>query len=291
MSDKTVIALGYFDCVHLGHRKVINSAKEFAESVNASLTVFTFNGNLKKATSDLSTFVYTLPERRMLLNDMGVENIYCTPVCEEFLNYTPNEFLDKLNSDLNIVAYFCGEDYTYGKNKSGNCKTLSQYAKSKNQFVQVIEKQLYSGKEISTSYIKELLKDGEIELANSLLVSPYFITETVKKDRKVGSKIGFPTVNLKPALEKQSIKNGVYKGHIFLNDNRYNVLINNGARPTFGLTEELIEAYIIGFNGDLYGKEITLYFDSFIRDIIKFDCESDLINQIKKDLQKVVIND
>lgn len=283
--EKTVIALGYFDSVHKGHRKVIEKARCYAKEQGASLTVFTFKGNLKAMLSgEKEKNVYTAKEREKLLKDIGADQIYFAPVNKSFLSKGRLAFLNLLNKKFNIIAYFSGDDYSFGKYGKGKIDYLTRYANLHDQKHVVVKTYLSGGERVSTTRIKGELEKGEIKLANQLLGKDYFVTGKVFGDRKVGTSIGFPTLNLKIDYSKFTLKNAVYSGYICWKGKEYKAIINYGARPTFDLKEKLIEAHIIDFNQDLYGKEITLYFSDYIREIQKFSSSSELVSQLKKDV-------
>ncbi len=286
MSDrKTVIALGYFDSVHKGHQKVMQKASELAKIKGAKLAVFTFDGNLKGAIcGEYEKSVYTSYERKAIIKDCGVDEIFFAPVTKEFLALSPTEFLELLNKKYDIVCYVSGEDYRFGYKGVGDKKLLNEYAKSHGQDYIICPTEEYLGEKISTTRIKERLKDGAIAMANIMLGRSYSITGKVFEDRKVGRKLGFPTVNIKIDWDKFKLYGGVYKGRTVIDGAEYKAIINYGARPTYGLNEILVEAHIVDFSGDLYGKELTLYFDDFLREIKKFNSENELKAQLKEDL-------
>lgn len=284
----TVVALGYFDSVHLGHRKVIETAKSLANGLSATTTVFTFGGNLRKALSRRDDkYVYSLEERREILKEMGVENIFVQPVDFNFLSMGKLAFLNMLNRKFNIKGYVSGEDYKFGKFAKGTTEDLQKFAGVNSQVYKIVETVDDSGKKISTSRIKLLLSAGDIKGANEMLGRPFSVSGTVVKDRGVGTLLGFPTANIKIEKNKQQVKEGVYAGHVFLDGTRYDAVINFGSRPTFGGNETLLEAHIADFNGDLYGQNLTVFFDYYLRDIRKFFSEEELKKQLKTDLDAI----
>ena len=291
MLDKkqgVVIALGYFDCVHLGHRRVINKAKTLAQQLNCQSAIFTFEGNLRSALGrGDEKFVYNVQERKSLFEKLGVSNVFFAPVTKEFLSLTAQEFLDFINQKYNVLGYVCGKDFRFGKGGLGDGEFLEKYAKANNQIVEIVDILTKNGLKVSTSLIKTLLSQGDMQSANALLDENYVVSGTVFEDRKVGSSLGFPTVNIKVDKDKQSLKNGVYYGGINIDGVDKKAVINYGTRPTFNLDNTLIEAHIIDFNGNLYGKTITLRFDGFLRDIEKFSSAEQLKCQLEKDVEKV----
>ncbi len=290
MSDnkKTVIALGYFDSVHRGHIEVMRKARELAKKSGASLVVFTFDGNLKGAINgELEKCVYTPLERKEIIEKTGVDEVFFAPVTKEFLSLDRKEFLDYLNGKYDISYYVSGQDYKFGFKGLGDSEYLKRYSSARGQQYVVCPTEDYLGEKISTTRIKACLKDGYIVAANVMLGRSYSITGKVFEDRKIGRKLGFPTVNIKIDSDKFKLKGGVYKGRTRIDGVEYKAIINYGARPTYGLNESLIEAHIVDFSGDLYGKELTLFFDDYLRDIKKFSCENELKAQLNEDLKSV----
>lgn len=292
MSDKeklsVVIALGYFDSVHIGHKKVISAAVRAAEETGVAPAVFSFDGNLRKAVGGADgKYVFTATERRARITKLGVKEIHFAPVTESFLHKSKREFLDYLNDVYDIEGYVSGEDYRFGYKGEGDVEYLKEYAAVYGQSVVTVKQVNLGTERVSTTFIKELFKSGDVSTANKLLGDDYFISGVVIDGRKTGRKIGFPTVNIKIPEERAELKNGVYSGKVRINGKTYNAIINYGARPTYGLTEKLIEAHIIDFSGNLYGETLTVYFDSYLRDIMKFDGETALQAQLEKDLAAV----
>lgn len=286
--QRVVLALGYFDCIHIGHRKVIERAKALANQLNAKTVVFTFDGNLRKALKgENQKCVYLLSERKQILKEMGIDQIFLAPTTAEFLSLSKREFLDTLNKEYTILGYCSGNDYRFGAKGQGDVEYLSKYAKENNQFLEVIETFLFEGQKVSTTLIKEYLTAGDIEKANALLGREYSVNGRVIKDRGLGKKLGFPTANIKVGQEKHPLKNGVYSGKVYVDGKKYRAVINFGARPTFSLKEVLLEAHLIDFNGDLYDRELTVYLDRFLREVKTFNNVNDLKDQIAKDVEKV----
>lgn len=291
MSDKkakTVIALGYFDSVHNGHRKVILTAKKQAEKLNATLTVFTFGGNLKaKLLGVNEKVVYTPTEREKLLKGVGADTVFFAPVTDKFLSLGKLAFLNELNRKYDICCYVSGKDYKFGKLGKGDVEYLKKYAILHGQTCVTVGDKNFEEQKISTTRIKKLLTNGDVEKANVLLGKPYFLTGTVISDRKVGRTLGFPTANLMVSPEKHPLKDGVYAGKIKVGGKNYRAVINYGARPTFEVDERKVEAHLLDFNGQLYGEQITVIFDKYLREIIKFSDTEKLKEQITKDVMAV----
>ena len=284
----TVVALGYFDSVHLGHRKVIETAKSLAKELNAQITVFTFGGNLRAMISRKDDkFVYSADERKEILSEMGVDSVFVQRVDFDFLSMGKLAYLNWINKKFDIKGYVCGADYKFGMFAKGTVEDLAKYAETNSQVLKIVDAVDDNGKRVSTSRIKTLLSAGDIKGANALLVRPYSIMGAVVRGKGIGGSLGFPTANLKLEKHKQPLREGVYGGHVVLDGTRYEAVINFGSRPTFGGTDTVIEAHILDFNGDLYGKRITLFFDEYIREIRKFFSEEELKKQVASDVETI----
>lgn len=283
-----VIALGYFDGVHKGHEKVIKSATDFAKSINAKTVVFTFSENIRSLINgEEQKYVYSPLERKEVLLSLGADEVCFSPYGKTFLKKGKKAFLNWLNDRYNIKAYVCGKDYRFGKFAKGDVSCLEEYSIKHNQQLLTVETYLFEGKKLSTSQIKNYLSNGEIEKVNQLLLRGFFLKGKVFSDRKVGRTLGFPTANLLYDNQKQSLKNGVYSCEVEVDGKRYLGISNFGSRPTFELDKTLVEVHIIDKEIKLYGKVITVYFKSFIRDVIRFDTANELKKQIQKDILRV----
>lgn len=288
-NEKTscVLALGYFDGVHIGHRKVIDEAKKLADFLGCPLAVFSFSGDLRSFLSgEKEGFLYTPEEREKLLRSLGAEEVYFAPVDKEFLAKSESEFLQFLQDKYDIKGFVCGKDYTFGAFGKGNVEYLKAYAKDRGITCVAVDTVIdrTTGAKVSTTFIKSLLKEGKIEKANEYLVGSYFIEGSVLPDRGVGRTIGFPTANIKCPSEKILLKEGVYFGHIYIENKKYVCVINYGARPTFALDDFTVEVHVIDYCGDLYGKTLCVCFDGYMRDIVKFADKNQLTEQIEKDV-------
>lgn len=279
--DDLVLCLGYFDGIHLGHTSLIKKGRELAMKTNSKLAVLIFIGG-KNSEGD----VFTYEERLIKLKALNVDVVIYQELNTAFKNTTPYDFLKSIVTFYKVKAVVCGEDFAFGKNASGNVTYLKDFMSSSNILVETVS--LISqtdGSKISTRDIKALLNDGNVEKANELLGSNYFIRERVIKGKQVGRQLGFPTANMLLSKEKMKIKSGVYLTLTIIDGKIYSGITNVGSQPTFKGEEFIIESYFKDFNGDLYNKILSVYFVERIRDIISFDSEEDLKEQLKKDLR------
>ena len=284
---EVVITLGFFDSIHLGHIELIKKAQEVSKELDASSAVFTFTNDIDKVLGFDGGLVLTYDERLKKLSKLSVEYVISAIFTKEFSELNPEEFFAKLITSVKVKSIVCGEDYRFGCKGLGDVKLLRKLCDKAKIPLFVLSDVTSKSKRISTTRIKELLSCGDIEEANYLLGDNYLISGVVCKGRQVGRQMGFPTANILISSEKFAIKTGVYKTHVILNGNVYNCITNYGGRPTFNLRDVLVETYIDGFEGDLYGKEITVYFDEYMRQCVKFDSVEDLTMQLQKDLEKI----
>ena len=280
VADKNLIlALGYFDAVHLGHQKVLKKAVEIAQEKNATPSALIFIGGKK------GKDVFTLGERLRRLFSTGIKVVIVKELTLDFMQKTSVEFLEELTSLYDINSVVSGSDFTFGKNASGNVNTLENFFSKDRVYTENLE--LLSGEKISSTAIKNALSNGDILTANTLLGSNYFITGEVVKGKGLGKELNFPTANIKVGGDKFLIANGVYVTFTVINDKIYPSITNFGAQPTVDGEDTLLESYIDGFSGDLYGKNLTVYFVEKLRDIVKFNSLKELKEQLEKDLRSI----
>lgn len=282
-----ILALGFFDSVHLGHLKLIETTKNLAKKYSAYDCVFTFKNDYLSDFKGLKGVVNTYEERLEKLEKLSVKSVIFSVFTKELSRVSASDFLMLIKNNFNIKAIVCGCDYRFGFGGEGNVALLKEFCNKNEIELVVVEDVYYESEKVSTTLVKKLLLSGDVKTANMLLTYPYEICGEVIKDRQVGRKLGFPTANVLIDKQKAPLKVGVYKTYVIIDGKKYNCITNYGSRPTYSLDSVLIETYIDGFSGDLYGKEITVYFTDYIRDCIKFDSEKQLIEQLKSDLEKI----
>ena len=291
-TEPCVIALGTFDGLHLGHKDVIGSAKEYASQHGEKLAVFTFSNHpLSLIKPELvPVALLTQEQKHTCFEAMGVDLLLDIPFDEALANLSPEEFLQKL-SILNFSCLVVGENFSFGKKGAGNIQTLTAFTQEHN--CKLIVRALVSDNQtvISSTAIRHLIAAGEVAKARYMLGRAYTLSGTVVYGNQRGNKIGFPTANL--ALEAAKIavpQGGVYAVKAYFDSKCYEGMGNIGKNPTFGDVEDArLEVNIFDFDGNLYGKEITVAFYERIRGEVKFTGVDELVEQIKKD-KEVVLN-
>lgn len=282
--NSSIIALGFFDAVHIGHQKVISECVKTAKIKNIQSMVFTFSDNPSTYFGKSESLICSFDERVKCIESLGADVILSAPCDKEFFSMTPEQFLLRLKNNLGVVGIVCGFDYTFGAKGLGNVDTLIDFCAKNNIFLKVIDKVESLGDKISSSIIKKYIEYGEIEKANSLLGRRYSLSGIVVKGRGDGTKSLFPTINIDFPLNKQIPQSGVYATKTIVNGVTYCSVTNVGHHPTFDDYFENVETYVIDFDGDLYGKKVSVEFEKKLRDISKFDSIDELKKQIEKDI-------
>lgn len=274
------VALGTFDGLHIGHQRIIDNARSFGLPV----TAYSF-ANIPAAFfgRDIRA-ILSREEKTAAFAEYGVDHLMMVPFDEVIMNMPARDFLDFLYYKLNARVISCGFNYSFGKKAEGNPAFLQAYAEEKG-IRAIISPPIMMGEEpVSSTLIRTALKDGNIRKANEMLGKRYFIMGTVQHGKRLGNKIGFPTVNLPFPEEKLCPKAGVYAACVTVEGREYPAMTNIGVRPTVESTNiPNAETYIIGFDGDLYGKQLRVELIDFIRPEVKFASVDELKNQLKKD--------
>ncbi len=281
------LALGFFDSVHLGHRKLLQRARELAQRCGIQCAAMTFKNNPFQHLGKNTRLVYCYDERALLFEKLGIDIVCWAQFDEYFMNMNADDFLSGLLNIFELKHIVCGYDFRFGSDREGDVKKLLHFCRDNGIGLDVIEKTMHEGKRVSSTLIREYLLRGEIEKANELLGEPYFMIGEVIHGRKVGSKLLFPTINIELGCQKLKIKQGVYFTLTTINGIQYRSVTNCGSKPTFGLKDFDVETHVIGYDGDLYGKKVIVSFIKKLRDIARFDDAQELKEQIIKDIEKV----
>lgn len=275
--EKTVLCLGFFDGVHLGHRAMIQQAKN--EGYKVSLLTFDESPAFVLGRIKENHYLTSVSDKAEILEELGVDYMYIMTFDREVAGLTKDEFITKVIRPINPIKLYCGEDYTFGSRGEGDPFYLSLYFD-----VVVVETTLDNGKKVSARDISQLIEKGDIELANKLLGRPYRLNGLVVEGKHNGKKIDFPTANLKLDYPYAFPMTGVYLGFAYVNDVKYKALISVGTHPTImRLEKPIIEVHIIDFDGIIYGKDIFIELIYFHREEKTFDSMDDLKEQLKKD--------
>src|SRR4030043_2200795 len=288
-----VVTLGNFDGVHLGHQRIFQRVKEEASKIHGDGVVITFEPHPLKVLAPEKLLPLLTPFRKKmkLIEKSGIGTVLCIEFSLAFSNISPPEFIKNiLVEKVKVKKVIIGYNYRFGKGQKGDAQTLKDTGKLFDFEVEVVEPLRVAQTIVSSSKIRDLIQSGEVKEASKLLGRDYPIIGKVVEGAKRGQTLGFPTANLEISDELYP-KNGVYAVEVIWHQQRFNGLANVGLNPTF-LPEQTrkgkpisFEVYILNFNRDIYGEEIQVDFKRRIRDEVRFDSPSRLINQIQKDIQ------
>lgn len=288
--DRRAVTVGVFDGVHLGHRALLAHLVSIARSKGLSPTVVTFSNHPQSVLNPPAPQLLTTVEERIaLLAETGVEETLVLPFTFELSRLTAEQFcrdvlVDKLMCKLLIV----GDDFALGHRREGTVSRLAELGGKMGFEVIAISPVLSGSVRVSSSEIRNLVLRGEVERARELLGTFYRITGVVISGAGRGRKLGFPTINLKVAPEKLLPRYGVYAGRVRIGREAWDAAAYVGQRPTFGETEPVVEAYLLGFNGSIpQGTSVVLELVAFIRPDQRFESPESLIAQMSRDVQAV----
>jgi len=283
-TDPTAVTVGVFDGVHLGHRTLIDRLR----ATGLVPTVLTFEPHPAEVLSPGThpRLITSIDERLALFEAAGVELVGVLDL-GEIRHLHPGEFVTQvLEERLEMAAMVMGTDFHFGKDRSGDVAFLRRAGDLNGFKVEVVELQTVDGI-VSSSGIRALLELGDVRRAEVLLGSRYQMSNVVVHGDKRGREIGFPTANLQPPDRKVIPGIGVYAAFASFNGQRHQAAVNVGVRPTFGGGELVVEAYLIDFNDDCYGKTMTLEFVERLRPELKFPGVPELVEQMTDDVMKV----
>ncbi len=288
-TGEKVMALGYFDGVHIGHQKVIRTAVEEAQEKGRKSAVMTFHPHpsvVLKQLKKREDYLTPIEEKARLIKKLGVDELFIVKFDELFSKLSPQEFVDTYLIKQEVKHVVAGFDFTYGRMAKGNMETIVE--ESRNMFdITVIPKLEYENEKVSTTHIRELILGGHIDQAIPLLGRPYTITGMVIHGDKRGRTIGFPTANIKTHAPYLYPELGVYAVQMETESGTFDGVCNVGVRPTFYEEEKtpLIEVYLLDFDGDLYGETVHIKWFKKIRNEQKFNGLDELKVQIERDKQ------
>ena len=283
------VTIGNFDGIHKGHQTLINETKEVSNKNNVESLIFTFNKLPKEIFSpDAVQRLYDNKIKESILSSYKVDTLLSIDF-NEIKDYSADFFCEEiLINMLNTRYLIIGENFKFGKDRSGDIEKLKKYD-SKSAFGLIVpELQTYSGIKISSSRVRELLNQGDIIGAKECLGRDYMLSGTVVSGEKLGRKLGYPTANIK--LEYDYPLDGVYLTRTVIKEKNYVGLASIGNKPTFNGSEKILEVFILDFNEDIYSQNIEVYFLEEIRKQIKFNNEDELIKQMNEDHKYAIIN-
>ncbi len=287
---KSVITVGTFDGIHLAHKKIISTLVDIAKQKNRQSIVFTFKNHPRSFFSDFMPRLLTTNEQKAeILDKLNVDLLFLQTFDKNFASLSAENFIkDILIDKLNMETLIIGDDHRLGRGREGSYEHLLQLGEKYFFDVIRINSVYIDNQRVSSTNIRKFIIDGELTKANKMLGYNYFFDGIVEKGKKIGSKLGFPTANIRLNPDKLLPAIGVYAVFCIIDGKKFPAMANIGFRPTVAYSKKItLEVHIINFFDDIYGKFLRIEFVEKIRDEMKFDSRNELITQLKKDKQKV----
>jgi riboflavin kinase/FMN adenylyltransferase len=291
-SEKTIVTIGTFDGIHIGHQKILKDLIKTAKKEGKKSVLLTFfpHPRMVLQKDNKILLLNTIEEKSGLLEKMGLDYLIIHPFSKEFSRLTALDFVrDILVNKLNTSRLIIGYDHHFGKNREGNIHQLKEYSLLYDFKVEEIPAQDIDDVSVSSTKIRTALKKGNLKTANNYLGYHYMLNGTVVSGKKLGGTIGFPTANLEIKEPYKLIpKTGVYIIKTHINTVLYTGIMNIGFNPTVLGKHQTIEAHLFDFNEDLYGKEIMIEFIYFLREEHKFKSVKELVVQLNIDKENAI---
>ncbi|AYN05984.1 MULTISPECIES: bifunctional riboflavin kinase/FAD synthetase [unclassified Flavobacterium] len=286
-TKKTILTLGTFDGVHIGHKKILEKITQNTQDGKYESLVLTFFPHPRMVLQEKSEIklLNTIAEKTNLLEKTGIENLVIHPFNESFSRLTAEEFVSSILVDqFHIQKIIIGHDHRFGRNRTADINDLIAFGEQYGFEVEQISAQEIKDVSVSSTKIRKALTEGDMNLANEYLDYEYFLTGTVVKGKQLGRTIGFPTANLKIEEEYKLIpKNGVYIVKSTINEKEVYGMMNIGLNPTVGGQSQSIEIHFLDFNQDIYDLEIAVSLLQYIREEQKFGSVTLLKEQLEDD--------
>jgi len=286
-TKKTILTLGTFDGVHIGHKKILERITQNTENGKYESLVLTFFPHPRMVLQEKSEIklLNTIAEKSKLLEQTGIENLVIHPFNESFSRLTAEEFVHSILVDqFHIQKIIIGHDHRFGRNRTANIDDLIAFGTEYGFEVEQISAQEIQDVSVSSTKIRKALDEGNIALANEYLGYPYFLSGEVVKGKQLGRTIGFPTANIHIEEEYKKIpKNGVYIVKTFIDNKTVFGMMNIGFNPTVNGERQTIEVNLFDFDADIYGQKLEISLLEYIREEQKFGSVDLLKEQLNRD--------
>ena len=284
ITEPTAITVGKFDGIHKGHHILTNYILSKKDAGLKSCMITFSNSPRASLSNDDTPSLITNKERVFMLEDNGLDYLIQCPFDKRLMETDARSFVKYLVDELNMKYMVAGSDFTFGYKGLGNVLLLSDLSKEFGFELEIIDKIKRNDRDISSTYIREELKEGHIDVVNEMLGYEYFVWGEVVHGAHLGTKIGIPTINIMPEKTKLVPKFGVYVTTIDFDGRIYHGVTNVGTKPSVSDKNVIgIETHILDYNGDLYGKYVKVTFQAFLRPEMKFNSVEELKNQMSRD--------
>lgn len=289
---ETALALGNFDGIHIGHQKLIYLMVEMAKKENLRPSMMIFENHTKSFIfKNNPRLINSKDQKYRFFKKLGVKTLYTMKFDDEIMTLNPREFVKSILCEkLNCKAITVGQNYRFGYKAKGTVDQLLLLSKEFRINTQIIQPVLSKGLPVSSTRIREHLIDGEIIEANELLGRPFAIIGEVVHGKGLGKKLGVPTANIKPIAKYIIPKKGIYRTYTVIDGEKYPSATNFGVNPTFNEVNIKIENHIIGFDKEIYGKKIEIFFLEYIRPEVKFSSINELKEKMQEDIKYIKEN-
>lgn len=282
-----IYALGFFDGVHVGHQALLQACLRLARQRNAAAGIVTFESHPDTLVLGQPPLLLNTPQdRERLLRRFGMERIVTLPFDEKMFATDWRDFLAMLERSYGAVGFVCGQDFRFGSRGAGNASLLAAYCREKGLPCAVVPEQFIRDIRVSSTYIRSLFEAGEAETAGEFLGHPHIFTGSVVHGKQLGRTLGIPTANLRLPEELVVPRFGVYACRAIIGGNTYPAVTNVGTRPTVEGTGITVEPWILDYQGDLYGRELTLEFYKFLRPERRFESLEALQAEIRRNAEQ-----
>ena len=287
-SKDTALTIGTFDGVHLGHQQLLRRLVTKAASDGLSPAVLTFRNHPRQVLNPGISLPYitTLEDRLSLLQDQGIDLVVAVDFTKELSQLRASEFVALLSEQLKMRGLVVGPDFALGHRREGDIPALKGLGAGMGFWVEPVEYAVTGGSAITSSGIRGLISEGKVEDASRMLARWYSLTGLVVEGDRRGHLLGFPTANLSWSADLVIPADGIYATWAIVDGRRYQAATCIGVRPTFGLSQRTVEAFILDFEGDLYGKPLTLEFARRLREELTFPSAEALIEQMRLDVEQ-----
>lgn len=286
---KRVMALGFFDGIHVGHKSLLNKTKEMADKLSAMPSVLTFDVHPDNIVFNKEVpLINSASDREDIIRrEFGIDNVVFIHFNRKVMQMDWKEFIDEIISELNVCGIVVGYDFCFGYKGQGTVDKLKEYCSQLGIDCEVVPAVKINGEIVSSTIIRKLIENGDIEKANEYLGHAHTLADTVRSGYHLGTKLGTPTINMKFPEGVLVPKRGVYAAKVFLEDGSEHISVTNiGVRPTVSDENSVsVESFILDFSGNLYDRHVRLEFYKYLRPEKKFASPDELARQINIDAE------
>lgn len=286
MEQKRVIALGFFDGVHRGHRAILQKAVDLAREKGMQTAAVTFESHPRAFVRGRAPDMINTFERRCaLLQEAGAQLVIALPFDRKMAETSPQEFAEMLRDQYRGAVVVCGDNFRFGRNAAGTPADLEAFGLE----THVVPPVVFSGRVVSSTFIRESVRDGRVGRARQLLGRPFFLEGPIVGGFQVGRTIGYPTINIRVDSGILMPHRGVYVSRVTVDGQCFKAVTNVGTRPTFTDADIVsVESHLLDFSGDIYGHEAQVEFLKFLRPERSFRDGEALRVQIAKDIRQAL---